>query len=189
MKNFSVKFHIVILLLLLTYACALRVFLFSEKRNRRNSQHQTVIQGMRKVAELDVGNNSSEKNLNYQIIKPSWSGSRNFPYPNNASCNDNGRAYRGKETLTLENLIPNKPIVILKRLDPTVKNQVVDVNFNGKFISKWALDNGGVPGHWHESTFKIPREFVTGPEGTFSFVFVESTCDINSFCYWFFQPQ
>ena len=155
---------------------------------RKYYQHHPSIQGMRKIAELDVGDTSSERRLKYHLTDLSWSGSRDFSYPNGISCEDDGKAYRGVETMVLTKLMPNRPIVIIKRLDPTVAHQKVEVSFQRRLVGTWSFSQGGLPGCWHESIFIIPAEVVTDKSGKLSFSFVRSDCDINSFYYWFFQP-
>ncbi|MEI6125646.1 MAG: glycosyltransferase family 39 protein [Pseudomonadota bacterium] len=153
------------------------------------ARHITPVQGMIKIAELDVGDVSSEMKLTYQIVNSSWSGIRDFTYPDETSCKDDGRAHRDSERLTLDGLVPGRQLVILKRLDPTVAHQAVKVYFNGTFINEWSLSEGGLPGYWHESMFTIPGEAITVSKGIVSFSFAGSDFDINSFYYWFFQPR
>lgn len=159
-----------------------------EPSRRQYHQNHSAINGMRKIAELDVGDTASEKRLNYNITRMSWSGSRDFPYPNGVFLEDDGKAYRGMEIIVLKKLIPNKPIVIVKRLDPTVANQEVKVYFKSVFVGTWSPSQEGIPGHWYESVFTVPPEFVTDTSGELSFSFAKSDFDINSFYYWFFQP-
>ena len=156
--------------------------------NRKYYQRHPAIKGMRKIAELDIGNTASERRLNYSITGQSWSGSRYFSYPDGKFCEDNGKAYREVEKITLKKLIPNMPIVIVKRLDPTVASQRIKVHFQDILVGIWSPSEKGMPGHWHESTFKIPPEVVTETSGEISFYLEESDFDINSFYYWFFQP-
>ncbi len=150
-------------------------------------QHHPEINGMRKIAELNVGDPVSEKGLNYQIARLGWKGSRDFYYPDGVYLEDDGIAYHGEERITLKKLIPHKAIIIVKRLDPTVAHQKVKVYFQNNLIGTWSLSRDGLPYHWHESIFKIPPEVVTGTSGELSFSFEESDADINSFYYWFYQ--
>jgi len=73
-------------------------------------------------------------------------------------------------------------------LDPTVAHQKINVHFQNVLVGTWSPSEKGIPGHWHESTFKIPPEVVTETSGEISFYLEESDFDINSFYYWFFQP-
>ena len=156
---------------------------------QRYHQDHPGIKGMRTIAELDVGDRFSEKKLNYSVSEMSWSGSREFTYPNGIVCEDDGKAFRGVEKMMLKNLVQNKPLIVVKRLDPTVAHQKVKVYFQESFIGEWSPNEGGIPGHWYESSFAVPPEFVTDESGELSFSFVKSDCDINSFYYWFFQPE
>jgi len=155
---------------------------------RRSCQSHFQVEGMRQFAELDVGDSASEKKLAYHIAGQSWSGSRHFPYPDGAFFEDDGKAHRGKEKMMLKNLTPKRPIVIIKRLDPTVANQTIKVHFQDVLVGTWSPSQGGRLGHWHESTFTIPPEVVTGTSGELSFSFEDSDFDVNSFYYWFLQP-
>ncbi len=155
---------------------------------RKHYQQHPEIHGMRKIAELDVGDANSEKMLNYQISRLSWQGIRDFSYPDGVTVKDDGIAYRGVERITVKKLIPHRPVIIVKRLDPTVARQKVKVYFQNHVVGTWAPCREGIPGHWHESIFEIPSEVVTDTDGELSFSFDESDADINSFYYWFYQP-
>jgi len=155
---------------------------------RRHYQRHPAINKMRIIAELDVGDVASERRLNYRITKLSWSGNREFTYPNSLTLKDDGKAHQGVEKIMLNGLVPNKPIVIIKRIDPTVSHQEVKVYFKNIFVGIWSTSHEGMPAHWHESEFIIPDEVVTDTNGELSFSFEKSDSDINSFYYWFFQP-
>jgi hypothetical protein len=155
---------------------------------RKYYQQHPEINGMRKIAELNVGDSISEKRLNYQITRLSWKGSRDFSYPDGVDLEDDGIAYHGVERITLKKLIPHRAIIIIKRLDPTVAHQKVKVYFQNNLVGTWSPSREGIPYHWHESIFRIPPEVVTGTSGELSFSFEESDSDINSFYYWFYQP-
>lgn len=154
---------------------------------RKHYQQHPEIKGMRKIAELDVGDPISEKRLNYQITRLGWKGSRGFSYPDGMNLEDDGIAYHGVERITLKKMIPHRAIIIIKRLDPTVAHQKVKVYFQNNLIGTWSLSREGLPYHWHESIFEIPPEVVTNTSGELSFSFQESDADINSFYYWFYQ--
>lgn len=154
-----------------------------------NYHHQTSLQGMQKISELDVGNSDSENNFNYTIHQQTWSGHREFSYPDGIPCWDDGRAHRGKEMITLNQLQPNRPLLILKRFDPAVTNQEVKVYFNGEFVGIWKFNETRPYGEWQESSFIIPAERINNSKGTLTFFFLKSSFDINSFYYWFYQPN
>ncbi len=155
---------------------------------RKYYQHHAGISAMKKLSELDVGNPASENKFNYQLTGLGWSGEREFSYPRGVLLEDDGKPHRGVETIMIRKLIPHKPLIIVKRLDPTVAHQKVKVHFNNNYIGIWPMSDEGLPGRWHEAAFKIPAKNVTDTTGELSFSFLESDFDVNSFYYWFFQP-
>ncbi len=163
----------------------------AEEKNifRERSVYHEPIMGMKKIAEIDVGNLSSEKEFNYQLTKPTWFGDRNFAYKDGSRCTDDGRAYRGREEITITNLFKNRPLLILKRLDPGVRNQEVLVYFRNERIGVWTFNMASRPFEWQESSFIIPEQWITESYGKLEFHFCKSDSDINSFYYWFFQPE
>jgi hypothetical protein len=150
---------------------------------------RTNMPGLKKVAEIDVGDTASEKGCDYQINDTTWTGVRDFSYASGERCEDDGRAYRGSEKITLHNLTRNQPLYILKRFDPSVKNQEVEVYFRNEFIGSWKFNVQGKGFQWQESVFIIPEKYVTDTSGTLEFRFQKSDSDVNSFYYWFFQPE
>ena len=157
--------------------------------NISNAYHHTSIKDMVKIGELDIGNPDSEKEFDYTIDSQTWEGSREFSYPGSILCGDDGRAFREKEELTLNQLFPNRPLIILKRYDPAVRNQEIKVYFNDTYIGNWKFDDTAPHGKWRESTFIIPSDQIKSKKGTLRFFFLKSTFDINSFYYWFYQPK
>jgi len=101
---------------------------------------------------------------------------------------DDGKAHRGEEKIKLKGLKQHKPLVIVKRLDPSVTNQKITVLFRSVMVGTWSPCEEAMPGYWHESAFTIPPDFVTETKGELTLSFQESDHDINSFYYWFFQP-
>lgn len=154
-----------------------------------SNQHLTLLPKQKRIAELDVGSTVSERNHEYRFTESTWSGTREFTYLSGVSCTDDGRAHRGSEKFTVRNLTPRKPLTVLKRCDPGVANQVVDVYFNSTYIGRWQVTRQGVPGHWHESRFTLPARAVTGTSGVLQFRLVASDFDSNSFYYWLYQPE
>jgi 4-amino-4-deoxy-L-arabinose transferase-like glycosyltransferase len=150
---------------------------------------RTNMPGLKKIAEIDVGDTDSEKDFDYQITETTWTGVRDFSYARGERCEDDGRAYRGSEKITLHNLARKQPLYILKRFDPAVKQQQVEVKFNREFIGNWNFKIHSADSFWQESIFIIPAKYVNDTSGTVEFRFQKSDSDINSFYYWFFQPE
>jgi hypothetical protein len=154
-----------------------------------STRHQTPLPGQKRIAELDVGSADSERSHDYRLTEPTWSGTRDFTYPGGGACSDDGRAHRGTETFTVRGLLPQRPLTVLKRCDPGVANQVLDVYYNSARIGQWQVSREGTPGNWHESSFTLPAEAITGSSGVLLFRFAASDVDVNSFYYWLYQPE
>ena len=95
------------------------------------SQHTTPVRGMEKIAELDVGNPESEKKAGYRAEKISWEGTRAFSYSDGRLCTDDGKAYLGAESFMVSGIVPHKTLIIMKRFDASVADQLVAVEING----------------------------------------------------------
>jgi 4-amino-4-deoxy-L-arabinose transferase-like glycosyltransferase len=157
--------------------------------NISNAYHHTPIEDMVKIGELDIGNPDSEREFDYSIESQTWQGSREFSYPEGIFCEDDGRAFRAKEEFTLNQLFPHRPLIILKRYDPAVRDQDVKVYFNGTYIGNWKFEETTPHGKWKESTFTIPLDLIEHSKAHLSFFYLNSAFDINSFYYWFYQPK
>ncbi|MBN2106914.1 MAG: glycosyltransferase family 39 protein [Deltaproteobacteria bacterium] len=164
----------------------------SNERNKEflnitQTQHAMHAPGLKKVAELNVGNPESEKRVGYRVENVSWEGTRAFSYADDTLCTDDGKAHIGSESFVVSGIVPHKPITIIKRFDSSVANQVVAVAVNGQTAGDWHLNRGSSASQWQESMFTVPASLITTEQAKLSFSFVRSAHDINSFYYWVYQ--
>jgi 4-amino-4-deoxy-L-arabinose transferase-like glycosyltransferase len=143
---------------------------------------------LRLVAELDVGNANAEKQMNYTIKPITWSGDRNFAFKELIRFKDDGRAHKGEESMTF-NVTPNRKLFIVKRFDSGVTNQMTEVFVNGRSVGKWLVTGVNKHGRWEESKFVVPDDLINSKTCNVRFKFLSSDVDINSFYYWFYQPE
>lgn len=137
------------------------------------------------VDQLDVGDGSSEKEHTYRIVDEDWRGSRTLSYPDGRKVFDDGRGFQGSESWVLKGLTPNRPVKIVKRVDHTVANQVVNLYVDGKLVGRWEVP--GSSRGWTDSEFVIPGRFITSSQAKIEQRYVSSAMDVGGFYYWAYQ--
>jgi hypothetical protein len=140
------------------------------------------------VAELDVGNANAEKQMNYLIKSITWSGNRDFAFKDLIRFKDDGRAHKGEESMTFS-VTPHRKLIIVKRFDSGVSNQMTEVFVNGRSVGHWLVTGANKHGRWEESKFVVPDDRINSKTCNVRFKFLSSDFDINSFYYWFYQPE
>ena len=142
---------------------------------------------------VDVGNAGDESAHSYAIVKQTWSGTRGLGtlrYAQNSTpqLTDDGRAFGsgGSSTFTVAIDPNNSGVVLTRRLDDSVANQVANVTVNGTSVGQWtALPNGFNNQFWDDQTLSIPASLTAGKSSiTVKNSFVSSGLDFNEFHYW-----
>lgn len=170
---------------------------------------------------VDVANLRSESGHDYRVLPAHHGfqpvTSLDSVHRDGREIVDSGRHVIGGEVMTVRNLTPGLPVTITSRIsareplpDVYTGSREVAVTVNGHEIGLWrfgsarddqraaqasgAGDSDGKPDDgqgWHETTFTIPGEFVTGSSITVEFgpvqEFLAPYPDYTSYGYWFSQ--
>ncbi len=143
---------------------------------------------------LDVGNPwQDEKKHDYIIEGQSKKGTTEFTYPNGVILGDDWKAFTKYEQFTVR-AIPKRDLLILKRIDYGIENQVVDVYVvSGKgdeeHIGIWTVAGKDAKNRWREVSFTIPAKYIRSKYVTLRFSSVSSRVKIYSFFYWFYSKN
>lgn len=148
--------------------------------------------------ELNIGEVSDEEGHSYSIIGENWNGNLNANYagydlntPKTAS--DNGRQFsNGNSEFTASIDENNKGVILRRRLDYSLINQLGEVYVDGNYVGKWYtagmhdIYNPLSTIRWLDSDFYIPLEFTRGKSSVN--IRIESN-SWNEFYYWVYSRK
>jgi hypothetical protein len=109
------------------------------------------------------------------------------PYVMPTSVTATGRAFGkgGSSTFTMKLNPNNNGVVLTRRLDPGIADQVATVAVNGDIVGQWAPNTGNGQGQWAEESVTIPGNVTSGKtQISVTNAFVSSALDFNEFTYW-----
>ena len=109
------------------------------------------------------------------------------PYVTPTSVTATGRAFGkgGSSTFTMQVDPNNNGVVLTRRLDPGIADQVATVAVNGDIVGRWAPNAGNGLDEWAEESVTIPGNLTSGKtQLTITNSFVSSALDFNEFTYW-----
>src|SRR5207237_1418095 len=92
-----------------------------------------------RVDHLQLVNDESEKAHKFRIEgqKDMWKSRQTFTYPDKEPVSDSGVAYIGGEAKwQVQNLKPGKDLIIIKRFDAILGEQICDISVDGKKVGK-----------------------------------------------------
>src|SRR5438445_6726770 len=144
-----------------------------------------------RVDHLQLVNDESEKAHKFRIEgqKDMWKSRQTFTYPDKESVSDSGIAYIGGEAKWLvQNLKPGKDLIIIKRFDAILGEQICDISVDGKKVGQWKVTEADRKHRWRNHYFLVPGTFVTNDTLEMSAKAVSAERDINMFQLWFYQP-
>jgi hypothetical protein len=98
-----------------------------------------------------------------------------------------GRAFGtgGSSTFTIKIDPNNNGVVLTRRLDPGIGDQVATVAVDGDIVTRWAPNAPNSAGQWLEESVDLPGNLTTGKtQLTITNSFVSSDVDFNEFTYW-----
>ncbi|WP_394828584.1 DUF2961 domain-containing protein [Pendulispora albinea] len=108
------------------------------------------------------------------------------PYP--GSYQDAGRAHKGASTFTVKLDPANDGVVLQRRLDLHVPNQVADVYIDGTLAGTWSDRGEDQTTSWRDNFFQVPRALTQGKSAIDVRVrFKSSANDYNEFFYWIYS--
>lgn len=98
---------------------------------------------------------------------------------------DDGKAFTGSSSFTV-NIDPrNVGVVLLRRFDYSVANQTAAVLVDDQYVSTWINPGSNDRDRWKDSGFDIPFSFTKGKDKIkVKIVYSNSSIDWNEFHYW-----
>src|SRR5216683_1361776 len=121
--------------------------------------------------------------------KDMWKSRQTFTYPDKESVSDSGVAYIGGEAKwQTHNLKPGKDLIIIKRFDAILGEQICDVLVDGKKVGQWKVTEADRKHRWRNHYFLVPGTFITNETAEITAKAVSAERDINMFQLWFYQP-
>ena len=144
-----------------------------------------------RVDHLQLVNDESEKSHKFRIEgqKDMWKSRQTFTYPDKETVSDSGVAYIGGEAKwQVGNLKPGKDLIVIKRFDAILGEQICDISVDGKKVGQWKVTEADRKHRWRNHYFLVPGTFVTNDSLEMSAKAVSAERDINMFQLWFYQP-
>jgi 4-amino-4-deoxy-L-arabinose transferase-like glycosyltransferase len=129
--------------------------------------------------EIDVGNESSERQHAYAIERESWRGSRMLRVPNGDRWRDDGRAFRGSQRFEVRGLAA-RPACVAILIDARVARQESRW-FAGDALVGTLRAPDGTGDDWSVKALVVPAGDIDGGTLRLREEFVASAADINSF--------
>jgi cell division septation protein DedD len=98
---------------------------------------------------------------------------------------DSGWGIAAASTFTVTTDADNTGVVLIRRLDHGVGNQVADVYVDGELVDRWSNPGRNATERWLDSRFEIPGRFTQGKSRLRVEVHFVSSSDLwNEFYYW-----
>jgi len=144
------------------------------------------------VDEIEILNKDSEDKHALQIkeAKDSYRSRQKLKYPDGTTIESTGRAHVGGFTeYKINNLTPNRPAVILRRMDYVYGDYELEYFVNGKSAGVVACSGTDRIHRWRNWPFLIPAPFVTDSTLTVRQSALTAGRDVNMFHLWVYQPK
>jgi len=144
------------------------------------------------VDEIEILNKDSEDKHALQIkeAKDSYRSRQKLKYPDGTTIESTGRAHVGGFTeYKINNLTPNRPAVILRRMDYVYGDYELEYFVNGKSAGVVACSGTDRIHRWRNWPFLIPATFVTDSTLTVRQSALTAGRDVNMFHLWVYQPK
>jgi hypothetical protein len=144
------------------------------------------------VDEIDILNTESETKHSFQIkeAKDSYRSRQKLKYPDGTTVEATGRAHVGGfAEYKLLNLVPGRPVVILRRMDYVYGDYEIEIFVNGKSCTVVSCAGTDRIHRWRNWPMMIPAEFVTESSLTIKQMALTAGRDVNMFHVWVYQPK
>jgi hypothetical protein len=144
------------------------------------------------VDEIEILNKDSEDKHALQIkeAKDSYRSRQKLKYPDGTTIESTGRAHVGGYTeYRIMNLTPNRPVVILRRMDYVYGDYELEYAVNGKPVGVIACSGTDRVHRWRNWPFLVPAQHVTDSTLLIRQAAVTAGRDVNMFHIWVYQPK
>lgn len=147
---------------------------------------------------LDIGDSASETSHSYSIINGNNIPSSTFRYPGHNNnlpkiISDNGKNFtNGQSSFKVSINSNNNGVILRRRLDYSLANQIADVYVDNQLVGKWytaGMHDNYNPASlikWLDSDFHIPESFTSGKT---SITVNISSSSWNEFYYWVYSKK
>ncbi len=144
------------------------------------------------VDEIEILNKESEDKHIFTIkeAKDSYRSRQKLKYPDGTTVEDTGRAHvDGYSEFKLLNITPNKPIVVLRRMDYVYGDYEIEMSVNGKKVSVVSCVGTDRVHRWRNWPAMITAENVKDGTLLVRQQSITAGRDINMFHIWVYQPK
>jgi hypothetical protein len=144
-----------------------------------------------RVDHLQLVNEESEKAHKFAIEgqKDMWKSRQTFTYPDKEQVSDSGVAHIGGQAkFNILNLKPGKDLIVIKRFDAILGEQICDISIEGKKVGQWKITEADRKHRWRNHYFLVPGNFITAETVEMVSKAASAERDINMFQLWFYQP-
>ncbi|MBP9085470.1 MAG: hypothetical protein KBG15_05090 [Kofleriaceae bacterium] len=144
------------------------------------------------VDEIEILEKGSEEKHSFSIkeAKDNYRSRQKLKYPDGTTIEDAGRAHvDGYAEFKILNVIPNRPLVILRRMDYVYGDYELEMSSNGKVITMAACQGTDRVHRWRNWPALIAAEYVTDTTISLKQRSVTAGRDINMFHIWAYQPK
>ena len=136
---------------------------------------------------LDVGDAGDEKAAQYNVTQGRLVGPVDSYYHNEYGRHviDSGRHFKGEESFSVDVAkFGTADLLLRKRINYSLLNQIVKVYCNGEFVGQWAAPKRDLRYRWRDIEYVIPNKFFAGkPNAALRFV-AQGDSGASSYCYW-----
>ncbi len=138
---------------------------------------------------LDVGDAEDEKAAQYAATESHLVGPVDSYYFSEYGRHiiDTGRHFKGQESFSVDvSKFGNADLMLRKRINYSVRNQLVKVYCNDQFVGQWCAPLADRRYRWRDIEYIIPNSFFAGkPSATLRFVNAGAPdSEATSYCYW-----
>jgi hypothetical protein len=144
------------------------------------------------VDQIEILDKESEDKHGLAIndAKDTYRSRQKLKYPDASVVEDTGRAHvGGYTTYRILNVVPGKPVIIIRRMDYVYGDYELEFFVNNKSVGVASMAGTDRVNRWRNWPFLIPAAHVTDSTLTIKQVALTAGRDVNMFHYWFFQPK
>lgn len=144
------------------------------------------------IDEIEILSRESEEKHAFAIkdAKDNYRSRQKLKYPDGTTVEDAGRAHvDGYAEFRISNVTPNRPLVLLRRMDYVYGDYELELSINGKPVATVSCQGTDRVHRWRNWPALIPAELVTDSTLVIRQRSITAGRDINMFHIWAYQPR
>jgi hypothetical protein len=144
------------------------------------------------IDQIEILDKDSEEKhaLEIKDAKDTYRSRQKLKYPDGTVVEDTGRAHVGGYVqFKVLNVVPGRPLTILRRMDYVYGDYELELFVNGKQAGVISCSGTDRANRWRNWPFLIPAELITESTVTIKQAALTAGRDVNMFHYWFYQPK